>query len=585
VSAPAPPQAPVPRGSPEPRDEGAGAEAPARRIAWGKVATVLLTAVAVLLPLAIVAYQSLLDAPFFQPSARPSLSAFRFVFGDADFHGSFVTTVIVAGGMTLLALPIGSAVAFLLVRTDLPGRSWLEPAVLVPVFVSPVVLGFGYVVSVGPVGFFSLWTRDLLGGIPWNLYSLPSLVVISGLTHVPYVYLYTSSALRAVSSDVEEAASVAGAGPVRIALGTTLPIVWPAILYSGVLVFFLGFELFGLPLILGDPGGLLVLSTYLYKLTNRLGVPSYQLMAVVAVVIVAIALPLVWLQRRLLGVANRFVTMRGKGAAARPLRLGRLRWPAFALVMLGLLVTVVLPLSGVFLRAFVSSWGEGIRLLDVLTLDHFQELLEYPNLVRGVLNTLGLGVVGGALAVACYAAIGLTSHRWQSRWGKALDYLVMLPRGMPGLVAGLAFLWLFLFVKPLAPLRGTLVSVWLAYAVVWLAYGLRLISGALLQVGPELEEAALVAGASRGKVTRDVTLPLIRFGLLGSWLLVFMIFVREYSTGVYLLGPGTETIGSLIVSLWGTGAIDTVAALSVVNVVLVAAGLAVALRLGVKLHG
>ena len=585
MSAPAPPPAPVPTGSPEPRKEGAAAEAPARRIAWGKGVTVLLTAVAVLLPLAIVAYQSLLDAPFFQPSAKPSLSAFRFVFGDADFHGSFLTTLVVAGGMTLIALPIGSAVAFLLVRTDLPGRGWLEPAVLVPVFVSPVVLGFGYVVSIGPVGFFSIWTRAVLGTIPWNLYSLASLVVISGLTHVPYVYLYTSSALRAVSSDVEEAASVAGAGPVRIALGITLPMVWPAILYSGVLVFFLGFELFGLPLILGDPEGLLVLSTYLYKLTNLLGVPSYQLMAVVAVVIIAIALPLVWLQRRLLGVASRYVTMRGKGVATRPLRLGRLRWAAFAAVLMGLLVTVALPLSGVFLRAFVSSWGEGIRLLDVLTLDHFRELLDYPNLVRGILNTLAIGVVGGALAVACYAAIGLTSHRWQSPWAKVLDYLVMLPRGMPGLVAGLAFLWLFLFVKPLAPLRGTLVSIWLAYSVVWLAYGLRLISGALLQVGTELEEAALVAGASRRRVVRDVTLPLIRFGLLGSWLLVFMIFVREYSTGVYLLGPGTETIGSLIVSLWGTGAIDTVAALSVVNVVLVAAGLAVALRLGVKLHG
>jgi iron(III) transport system permease protein len=268
----------------------------------------------------------------------------------------------------------------------------------------------------------------------------------------------------------------------------------------------------------------------------------------------------------------------------RPLRLGPWRWPALALVVGGLALTVALPLSGVFLRAFVSSWGEGVRLAEVLTLDHFRELLDYPNLVRGIANTLGLGVVGGAVAVTCYAAVALASHRWQSGWARLLDYLVMLPRGMPGLVAGLAFFWVFLFVKPLSPLRATIVSVWLAYSVVWLAYGLRLISGALLQVGPELEEAALVAGASPAQVARGITLPLIRFGLLGSWLLVFMIFVREYSTGVYLLAPGTETIGALIVSLWGTGAIDTVAALSAVNVVLVAAGLAAALRLGVRLH-
>jgi len=487
--------------------------------------------------------------------------------------------------MTLIAVPLGSILAFLLIRTDLPGRRVLEPVVLIPIFLSPVVLAFGYVVAAGPVGFFTLWFKEAFGSAPWNVYSLASLIVIAGLTHIPYVFLYTSSALRALGADLEEAARVAGAGAARVAFSVSLPMVRPAILYSAVLVFFLGFELFGLPLILGDPGGLLVLSTYLYKLTNRLGVPSYQLMAVVAVAIIAIAFPLVYLQRRLIGASARFVTVGGKGLSPRPLRLSGWRWPALALVLVWLAATVLLPLSGVFLRAFVSSWGEGIRLAQVITLENFRELFDYPNLVRGILNTLGIATFGGALAVAWYALIGLANHRWQSGWSRVLDYLVMVPRGMPGLVAGLAFLWVFLFVRPLSPLRSTLFSVWLAYSVVWLAYGMRLISSALLQVSPDLEEAGLTVGASRGQVLRQVTIPLIRFGLIGSWLLVFMIFVREYSTGVYLLGPGTEVVGSLIVSLWATGAIDIVAALAVVNVLLVAAGMGFALRLGVRLHG
>jgi iron(III) transport system permease protein len=555
-----------------------------RRAPWGRVAVVLATGLAILSPLAIILYQSFLDAPFFQGSAKLSLAAFRFVLADADFYRAFGSTLIVAVGMTALAVPLGALLAFLVVRTDLPGRRWLEPALLIPIFLSPVVIAFGYVVAVGPVGFLTLLVREAFGKAPWNLYSLASVTVIAGLTHIPHVYLYTSSTLRAIGSDLEEAAAVSGAGTARIAWTVSLPMVRPALLYSGVLVFFLGFELFGLPLILGDPEGLLVLSTYLYKLTNRLGVPSYQLMAVVAVVIMAIAFPLVWLQRRLLGASGRFVSVRGKGLKSAPLRMGRWRWAALLLVLAWLVATVVTPLAGVFLRAFVTNWGEGVRLREVLTLEHFTELFDYPNLVRGIVNTMVIGVVGGAIAVACYAAIALAQHRWQSRWAKVLDYLVMVPRGMPGLVAGLAFFWVFLFVKPLAPLRATPISLWIAYSVVWLAYGMRLISSALLQVGPELEEAALTMGASRGQVTRDVTLPLIRFGLLGSWLLVFLIFVREYSTGVYLLGPGTEVIGSLIVSLWGTGAIDIVSALSVINVVLVGLGLAVALRLGVRLH-
>jgi iron(III) transport system permease protein len=105
-----------------------------------------------------------------------------------------------------------------------------------------------------------------------------------------------------------------------------------------------------------------------------------------------------------------------------------------------------------------------------------------------------------------------------------------------------------------------------------------------MQVAPELEEAARVAGARESRALRDVTLPLVRFGLLGSWLLVFMIFSREYSTGVYLLGPGTETIGALIVSLWGTGALDLISALSLINVLIIGGALALALKLGVRAH-
>ena len=328
----------------------------------------------------------------------------------------------------------------------------------------------------------------------------------------------------------------------------------------------------------------MVLTTYLFKLTNILGTPSYQLMAVVVVVIILIAAPLVWLQRRLLRDAGRYVSMRGKGLKVEPLRLGVWRWPAVALIVAWFAVTVVVPIGGITIRSFVTSWGQGVHLLDVLTLQHYRDLLNYPNIERGIINTLGVGIIGGAASVACYTALALAVHRWQSGWVRIVDYLALAPRAMPGIVAGLAILWIFLFVQVLAPFRQTMISIWVAYSIVWLAYGMRLVSSSLLQVGPELEEAARGAGASELRSMRDVTLPLVRHGVLASWLLVFLIFVREYSTGVYLLGPGTEVIGSLLVSLWGTGAVDLVAALSVVNIAMIAVGLGLALRLGVRLH-
>ncbi len=578
------------------------------RVNWPRGLVVVLAALAIFGPLALIFYQSFLSAPFFMPDAVPGLDAYRFIIDDPDFITAFKNGLMLATGLALIAVPLGGMLAFLMVRTDLPGRSWIAPLLLVPIFVSPMVMGFGYVVAMGPVGFYSTWVKALIGFVPWNVYSFTSIVVIAGLTHVPHVYLYASSALRSLGSDVEEAARVSGASPVQVMFGVSLPMIMPALAYAGVLVFFLGFEVFGLVLVLGDPEGHLVLPTYLYKLTNKLGTPSYHLMAAVAVCLVMVTMPLVMLQRRLLKSANKYVSIKGKGARSKPMPLGRWKWLAFALLGAWLLLTIVMPLSGIGLRSFVQNWGEGVHLADVLTLQHFRDIFEQPALVRAIVNTVLIGVVGGGLAVCCYAFIALAMHRRQDGVTRFLDYSVLVPRAVPGLLAGLAFLWVFLFVPSwfdgalrgsdnalavwlaehlvpaLRSVRSTIFAVWLAYSVVWMAYGMRLISAALLQVGPELEEAARAAGARRGQVVRDVTLPLVRYGLLGAWLMIFLIFEREYSTGVYLLSPGTEVIGAMLVSLWAGGSTELVAALSFINITLVAIGLGIALRFGVKLH-
>lgn len=583
----------------------------ARWHALPRYVVVTLTALAIYVPLSLILIQAFLSAPFFDPAKYFSLEAFEFIFDDPDFYQALRNGFIMAFGLAGIAIPLGGVLAFLMVRTDLPGRTWIEPLILVPIFVSPMVLGFGYIVSVGPVGFVSVWMTEIFGFVPWNIYSFSSIVIIAGLTHVPHAYLYISAALRNMGSDVEEAARTAGASPWQVMRSVSLPMVRPAILYAAVLLFFLGLEVFGLVLVLGDPEGHLVLATYLYKLTNILGIPSYHLMAAVAVVLIAMTIPLVMLQRRLMRSANRFVTVKGKASQARSLPLGRWRALAAIIIAIWLAFTIVLPIIGIVLRAFVSNWGVGVRLMEVLTVDAFTQIWARPNLLRAIVNSVAIGVFGGALAVACYTAIGLAMHRKPDAITRFLDYSVLVPRAVPGLLAGLAFLWVFLFtpmwldqslengwlsvlpfseglrgliIEPLRNLRSTIFSVWLAYSVVWLAYGLRLISSTLLQVGPELEEAARSTGAKQSQVTRHITVPLAKYGLIGSWLLMFLIFEREYSTGVYLLSPGTETIGSMLVSLWATGAIDTVAALSFINIVLVVIGLGIALRFGVKLR-
>jgi iron(III) transport system permease protein len=485
----------------------------------------------------------------------------------------------------VISVPLGSFFSFLTTRTDIVGKSFLEILILVPIFISSIVLAFGYTVSIGPTGVLSLIVRNLTGGVPWSLYSLQGMTILAGLSHVPYVYLYVSAAMRNLPTDLEEAARVSGASVWQVLRDVTLPIVLPSIIFAAALNVLLGFETFGIPLILGEPARITVLTTYIYKVTTQFGTPSYHIMAVVAVMLMLITLPLVWLQRRLLRNSKKYAVVGGKGARVAPLRLGRAgQIIALTTVGLWLFVTVFLPVGGIILRAFVSAWGENVSLIESFTLDNFRQLFTVSTLARGLMNTVLLSVVGGAIAVVVYLLIALAGHRNTGSSNTLLDYIVLLPRALPGLVVGLAFFWVFLFVPFLTFLRLTPISLFIAYLVVGLSYGLRLLQGTLLQVSSELEEAARTTGAPIGVAWRDIVVPLIRPGLAGAWALIMVIFLREYATGVYLMGAGTEVVGSLMVSFYQTGSINIVATLAFVSLLLTALALLFAIRLGARIN-
>jgi iron(III) transport system permease protein len=301
----------------------------------------------------------------------------------------------------------------------------------------------------------------------------------------------------------------------------------------------------------------------------------------------AIIFPLVFIQRRLLSRARRFAAIGGKGARVTSIRLGRTgQIVAWLGIGTWLTLAIVMPIGGIAIRAFVDAWGVGVNLFDHFTLGNFQALFQIDTLQRGITNTVLLAVVGGAFAVLAYLMIALAGHRW-SGWGNtSLDYMVLMPRALPGLIIGLAFFWIFLFVPFLQPLRLTLFSLLVAYIIVGLSYGLRLIQATLLQVAPVLEEGAPSAGATIGQTWREIVIPIIRPGLLGAWTMIMIIFLREYATGVYLMTSGTEVIGSLIVSLMASGSLDTIAALALISVVMTTGGLLLANRLGGgKIHG
>ncbi|WP_295897752.1 iron ABC transporter permease [uncultured Bartonella sp.] len=550
-----------------------------------RTSIILLLAIVVLTPVGLIVYQSFLDEAFFTSNVAFSFDAYRFVLTDYDFYRALLTTIIISVGMVVISVPTGGILAFLLVRTDLKLRKTLEILVLVPMFISSIVLAFGYTVALGPSGLISIMMAKIIGFVPWNMNSVSGIILVTALSHVPYVYLYVSASMHNLPSDLEEAARITGASIFRVSCDVTLPMVLPALIFSAALNLLLGFEQFGIPLVLGDPNGILVLTTYIYKLTTLFGAPTYQLMAVVAMVLIVLTLPLIFAQRQILKHSRRYAAVGGKGVRAAPLKLGtKGQILALSIIALWLLISVVIPIGGIMLRAFVNAWGQGVNVFDHLTLSNFSRLIEVRNLSTGIINTVILGVFGALVAVFIYLLIGLAGHRNYGVSGMLLDYIVLLPRALPGLIIGLAVYWVFLFVPFLTPLRPTIFSLLIAFIIVGLAYGLRLLQGTLLQVSPELEEAARVSGATIGKTWRDIVVPLVRPGLTGAWALIMILFLRDYATGVYLMSADTGVIGSLIIQQFETGAMDTIAALAFVSVILTAAALAIALKLGAKIN-
>jgi iron(III) transport system permease protein len=541
-------------------------------------------ALAMLAPFSLVLYQSLLSAPFFDSSAQLGLNAYRSVLSDESFSIAFGTTLLLSAGMTLIAVPLGTGLAFLIARTDVPGRHWLDPLILFPIFIPGLVMGLGYMVALAPGGMLSEFFASSSWAARWNLYAFPSLVVIAGLAHVPYVYLYVSSTMRNLGGDAEQAARSVGAGGWKVAFDVTLPMAMPVILFATVLVFFFGFELLGLPLVLGDRQGVVVLSTYLYKLGNTLAAPPYQHMAVVIVIMAAIGPPLVFIQRALLTETRWAGDRQAEHLPFARFKLGLWRWPTLLLIALWLAITLLLPVAAIVLRSFIVAEGGGLGGWGALTLGHFHALLQHATAARSTINAVLMGAIGGSIAVAFYAALALTVHRWPSRSAQAVDYLVLMPRAIPGLAAGLVLLWVLVFVKPVTPMRETLVSVWLAYAVVWFGCGTQIARGSIKKLDPELEDVARTVGATQAQAGLDLTLPLMRNSVLAAWLLIFLMFVRDYSTAIYLIAPGNEITGPLLVSLWGEGSVDIISALSVVLIATLGMGALIVSRLGMPLY-
>jgi iron(III) transport system permease protein len=521
---------------------------------------------AVVVPLSILIFAAFTDAAPFSGEAalHATLQNFAALLspGMAEAAGN---TLFVALIGTLGAVSIGSVLAWLAARSDIPARPFVHLVGIMPLFLSVLVAATAWSqLASGPTAYVSLVLAQL--GIPWqpNVETLPGIAFVYAIYEAPYPFLFMYSALTLINPELEEAAAAHGASLFNVLRRVTLPLLKPALLGSTLLVFALIVEDFPVPQILGVPVGITTISTRIYLfMTSVPALPNVA--AALSVVLMVFTSFFVFMQRRLLEGRD-YRTVTGKGMQARDLRLRRLRWPAFALVVCYALLAVGAPLFALLegaLRKNVFIQNAG-ALFDVhaFSLLPLIEALSDPDVARGTVVSLSAGAFAAFVGVIAFLSIAFVVHRTKSPGRQPLEYLAMLPVAVPALVLGLGILWTWVAV-PL-PVYGTVWILGIAYLTRFFPQGYRAVASSMQQIHDDLDAAARVCGARALTVARRITLPLVRSGIASAIFIMVILSLRELTASLFLYTTSTRTLSIVIYEKYETGSWSQVAAISLI---------------------
>jgi iron(III) transport system permease protein len=518
-----------------------------RRIELQSVLCTLVLALVVLcvvFPILLVVLQSFQVAAPGQPAAY-GLDGWRAALGEPGLRTALVNTFKVTVVRQLLSLPLAVLIAWLLARTDLPGRSWIEFAFWAAFFLPSFTVTLSWVLLLDPdYGLINTLVAKLpfVGKSPFNIYSFWGIVwvhVITGSVTVKVILL--TPAFRNMNASFEEASRVAGAGTLRTALRITVPVMAPVILSVLLLGTMVSLQTFEVEQVLGLPFRFFVFSTMIYDLLIT-RVPRYDAATALAVLILAVMLPLVfgqqWLTRD-----RRYTTVTGQ-FQNQPHRLGRWRAPALAFVLALVVIVLGVPVVFALLGTFMKLFGF-FNIADPWTLDNWKTVLGDDQFLRSLHNTLVLAVGTAAVAVIVHSLIAYIAVRTRYAGRRLLDFISWLPFTVPGIILGLALLWLFLSVDFLRPLYGTTALLIIAGVISGLPLGVQIIKSGLMQLGGELEEASRIAGASWWTTYRRIVLRLMAPTLMAVAMITFVGAARNISNFALLSTSASRPLSIL----------------------------------------
>jgi iron(III) transport system permease protein len=501
--------------------------------------------------------------------AHLSISNFITVLTNPNVGEALANTLIACTGGTAIAVAIGLAFSWIVVRTNTPCKRFIAAASVLPLFAPPLVAGVAWSILGSPrTGLINTMFKWAHIDLRVDFYSMTGLVVVFGIYYAPYVYMFTSSALRNMDPSLEEAAEVSGASAFSTLFTVTFPLIMPAIISGMLLSFIVMLGIYGIPAVLGAPANLNVLTTYIFKLTNW-SPPLYNTAASVAIILMVVTAALVFLQQKVLS-GRSYTTVAGKAYRPRNLDLGPWRWLTFGLSVVYLIVVVVLPLFALIVAAFrkfmfirdVSSLFD----MRMYSFFHFNTIFENPLTLNSIYNALEVGVITAVLGGVLAFAIGYTIHRTHLPGRRSIDILSTLPVAIPGLVIGVAYLWAWIGMP--GGLYGTIWILALAFIARFMPDTIKSLSTSFLQIHRELEEAAWICGRGMLSTIRTIVLPLASPGVIAAMTLLFVLAIRELGSSLFLYTSNTMVMSVLLLDYYEGGNLGKTAAFSLVQIVL-----------------
>jgi iron(III) transport system permease protein len=471
-------------------------------------------------------------------------------------YSPLLNTLITGVISTILALSAGGVLAWCVVRSNMPGKAWLQPVLTLPYIIPSfaIALAWETVFRSPKVGGQPGLYESILGVAPpeWLSYGTVPISITLAIHYFPFAYLLVAGALATIDSQMEESALISGAGKLTILRKITFPVVAPAFVAAFILTFGKTIGQFALPFLLGAPVQFHTVATMVYA-NLALGLDS--LAFVLAVILIVISLISIWLSNRFIKKkSSRFETIGGKGFRSREVNLGQWRWPVFTVVALFAFVVGILPLILLAIQSIMLI--DGFYGLENLTW-HFWTGKSNPdiafgepgvfhnnNIIGATWNTLKLASLSAVIASIIGLIIAyIVVRRADNPLANALDQIAFIPFLFPTIAFGAMYLTLFAEpVGPIPALYGTFTLLVLISVVSRLPYSVKTGVTAVTQIGKELEEAAEVAGASWGMRFRRIVMPLASSGLTSGMMVSFVGVMRELSLIILLITPSTRVL-------------------------------------------